>query len=198
MATRKLKYSILGLINRSPMSGYDLRKYFVESLSHFWNAEFNQIYTELRRLQEEGLVEFDTVKAGEKLEKKVYRITEAGHKDFMDWLFLDEPLPPQRADSFRLRVYFSENLSVEELEKLFNAQCIRHWAVLLELEDSLYSIMRAEEMDLTQYSEHLLIEGGILREEAYIRWLHQCAERMDFTLDDSRYAKMRHARTESA
>ena len=44
---RTLKYAILGLLNREPMTGYDIAKEFSKDLGEFWNAKHSQIYPEL-------------------------------------------------------------------------------------------------------------------------------------------------------
>ena len=73
---RTLKYAILGLINRKPMTGYDItREFNSNNLANFWYAKHSQVYPELGRLMEEKLVTCEVVIQGEKLEKKLYSIT---------------------------------------------------------------------------------------------------------------------------
>ena len=73
---RNLKYAILGLVNREPMTGYDIKKAFEgRALTSFWHAEHSQIYPELKKLVEEGMLTYDTDIRGEKMEKKLYTIT---------------------------------------------------------------------------------------------------------------------------
>ena len=48
---RTLKYAILGLINRKPMTGYDItREFNSNNLANFWYAKHSQVYPELGRL----------------------------------------------------------------------------------------------------------------------------------------------------
>ncbi len=47
---RTLKYAILGLLNRNPMTGYDIVKEFNFQLAEFWNAKHSQIYPELKKI----------------------------------------------------------------------------------------------------------------------------------------------------
>ena len=77
---RTLKYVILGLLMRHPMSGYDITKEFQNGLTEFWDAKHSQIYPELRRLYDEGLITYEVQISGEALEKKVYSITEQGRQ----------------------------------------------------------------------------------------------------------------------
>ena len=81
---RTLKYAILGLINREPMTGYDItREFNNNNLANFWYAKHSQVYPELSRLMEEKLVTCEVVIQGEKLEKKLYSITEAGKEQLV-------------------------------------------------------------------------------------------------------------------
>ena len=119
---RTLKYAILGLLMQSPMTGYDISKAFGVGLGSFWSAKHSQIYPELKRLAEEGLIRYSTVIQGEKLEKKLYEITPSGKQDFLAWLDQDQPLDPTPKDVFRLRSYYSQWLSEEAYLELLQKQ----------------------------------------------------------------------------
>ncbi len=45
-----LKHAILGFLELSPFSGYDLKKAFDGSVQHFWPADQAQIYRTLNQL----------------------------------------------------------------------------------------------------------------------------------------------------
>ena len=52
---RTLKYAILGLIRRGPVTGYDIaREFRSQALSNFWHAKHSQIYPELKKLLEKA------------------------------------------------------------------------------------------------------------------------------------------------
>lgn len=120
---RTLKYAILGLINRDPMTGYDLTREFNSNhLANFWYAKHSQVYPELSRLMEEELVTCEVVIQGEKMEKKLYSITEKGRQELLHWLMEDDPLGPTPKDVFRLRMYFSDFMSKEELHEHLSRQ----------------------------------------------------------------------------
>ena len=52
-----LKHAILGFLSFKPLSGYDLKKAFDNSVRHFWPANQSQIYRTLSQMTDEGLVE---------------------------------------------------------------------------------------------------------------------------------------------
>ena len=52
-----LKYALLGSLADQPRTGYELLKHFEQSLAYAWPASHSQIYPELARLLEDGLIE---------------------------------------------------------------------------------------------------------------------------------------------
>ena len=51
-----LRYAILGLLSAEPMSGYDLAKWMDRGLGNIWSAHASQIYPELARMVEAGVI----------------------------------------------------------------------------------------------------------------------------------------------
>ena len=70
-----LEYAILGFLNYRPLSGYDLKKVFDNSVRHFWPADQSQIYRTLAKLAEQGHVEQEIVRGLDRPDRKEYRIT---------------------------------------------------------------------------------------------------------------------------
>lgn len=173
---RELKYAILGLVKRKPVTGYDITKYFSDMLSKFWEAKHSQIYPELKRLVDEGLVEYAVTIQGEKLEKKLYTITEAGSEELISWLNTDEALSPVPKDAFRLRMYFGENLSAPELMDLLSRQIEKLETRVHSLETRMAELGEVPQTWTPVLSEHLLMRGGISRDKAYIDWIKECIE----------------------
>ena len=73
-----LKFGILGLLATRPMSGYDLKGTFDQSVSYVWNASGSQIYSALRELERNGYVQAELVVQESRPNKKIYSITPAG------------------------------------------------------------------------------------------------------------------------
>lgn len=122
-----LRYGILGLLNYGGMTGYDINKYFRESVGFFWNAQQSQIYRELTALERDGLVEYELVVQSGKPNKKLYRINSAGRESLIEWL------SDQKIDEFfitrntlLLKLFFSSrvpiNRTIEMLSK-YKARC---------------------------------------------------------------------------
>jgi DNA-binding PadR family transcriptional regulator len=86
-------YVILGMISREPRSGYEIKALVDNSTRFFWAASYGQIYPELKRLAEAGLVKGVDSPRGER-PRTVYAITAAGMEELKDWL----RLPPETAE----------------------------------------------------------------------------------------------------
>lgn len=182
---RNLKYAILGLLSQHSMTGYELMQKFEESLSEFWSAKHSQIYPELKRLTDEGAVEYEVQIAGTVLEKKVYTLTENGRKDFAEWLKRDEPMQETPKDVFRLRLFFASELEPEVREKLIESQLAQHRDRLLQLKQNQKKFDGMPENHTSEFSDYLILLGAVMREETHCRWLETCLELCNNTLCDA-------------
>lgn len=97
-----LRHALLGLLSDRPASGYDLLKLFDTSLATVWPATQSQIYTELTKLADAGLI---TVAAEGPRGRKEYALTEQGMAELRHWLTETAPQRNTRSDIL-LRVFF--------------------------------------------------------------------------------------------
>ncbi|RQW65097.1 PadR family transcriptional regulator [Vibrio viridaestus] len=171
---RVLKYAILGLLNRHPMTGYDINKEFNYELAEFWHAKHSQIYTELKKLHEEGLVTFDIEISGDILEKKQYSITDEGRDDLIRWLHKDELIGKTAKDVFRVRMYFSNFLDVESRIKLLESQKMQHTKRMNTLMKTSEQYPDVPPVDSDRFGDFIILEGAIMREQHIIKWLEKC------------------------
>lgn len=171
---RTLKYAILGLVNRKPMTGYDIGKEFNFQLAEFWNAKLSQIYPELKKLLDEKLLVFDIEISGDILEKKVYNITEKGRIELLKWLNKDEPMEQTPKNVFRLRMYFSNNLELNTRIYLLEQQLLSHRDRLSFLYQQKEPYDTVPPIDSPYFGDYLVLDGAIIREEGAIKWLENC------------------------
>jgi DNA-binding PadR family transcriptional regulator len=101
-------------------------------LGWFWSASHSQIYPELKRLEEAGLVEGALTTVGEKLEKRVYSITDAGLDSLTSFLTASPHYPPNR-DPERIQLIFSDLASVENVRRHLMAH-LRHYTQRRDVE----------------------------------------------------------------
>ena len=97
-----LRHALLGLLADRPMSGYELAQRFEASVGSTWSAGHSQIYPELAKLADEGLV---TAGAPGPRGRKSYAITEDGRDAVRAWLAETDPDRTVR-DEAALRTFF--------------------------------------------------------------------------------------------
>jgi DNA-binding PadR family transcriptional regulator len=76
-----LKYAVLAALLEGEASGYELSKVFDVSLANFWPATPQQLYRELERLAQDGLIEARVVQQERRPNKRMFTLTEAGRGD---------------------------------------------------------------------------------------------------------------------
>ena len=107
-----LRHALLGLLREHPASGYDLMQIFKLSLGNTWPATQGQIYPELGKLADAGLL---SVSEQGSRGRKEYALTEAGLAELRRWLLETEPELHPRSESL-LRIFLLGGLSREESE----------------------------------------------------------------------------------
>ena len=113
-----LAHAILGFLEYQPMSGYDLKKFFDQSITHFWSATQSHIYKALEKLEEDGMVESKIIPQEGRPNRKQYEITGAGKAELRQWV--STPLPIEGArEAWLIQVFFAHNLGNEEITNLF-------------------------------------------------------------------------------
>lgn len=91
-----LRHALLGLLAVQPATGYELAQKFDASLGTAWHASHSQIYPELARLAEAGMVE--VVGEGAR-NSRTYAVTDAGHDEIRTWLIESEANRSQRNET---------------------------------------------------------------------------------------------------
>lgn len=91
-----LRHAVLGLLSWQPMTGYELAGKFDISLGNAWHASHSQIYPELGKLEDAGMVE---VVARGARNSKTYGVTDEGRAELRRWLVEVEPSRQQRNES---------------------------------------------------------------------------------------------------
>jgi PadR family transcriptional regulator AphA len=91
-----LRHALIGLLAVQPATGYELAQKFDVSLGTAWHASHSQIYPELARLLEAGLIE--VVGEGAR-NSRTYAVTEAGRDELRRWLLEGEANRNQRNET---------------------------------------------------------------------------------------------------
>jgi DNA-binding PadR family transcriptional regulator len=96
-----LRYAALGLLAQQPGSGYDLLKRFENSMANVWPATQSQLYGELNKLADGGLIEVSDIGPRG---RKEYRVTKAGREDLLRWMTAADDDPTYRSSGL-LRIF---------------------------------------------------------------------------------------------
>jgi PadR family transcriptional regulator, regulatory protein AphA len=100
---------ILGMLSLGSRSGYEIKQVVDKSTRHFWAASYGQIYPELKRLEDQGLVRGRPEPSGARA-RTAYELTEAGQAALRDWLASDDELVYEVRDEGLLKLFFSDAL----------------------------------------------------------------------------------------
>ncbi len=164
-----LRHALLGLLADHPASGYDLLKRFDTSLAFVWPATQSQLYGELKRLADAGLIEAAATGPRRRTD---YAITEAGRAELAHWLTEVEPEHSRRNDAL-LRVFFLWTVdparAVEYLER--EARLYRQFG------EALRQVADTVAWDESGFDRcaRLALENGLRVSEANAAWAEWAA-----------------------
>ncbi|MFD9629137.1 PadR family transcriptional regulator [Streptomyces violascens] len=167
-----LRHAVLGLLTNRPASGYDLMKLFETSLAHVWPATQSQVYGELGKLADSGLVE---VSAEGPRGRKEYAITESGRSELHRWLTEVEPVRTRRSDSL-LRVFFLGELTRVEAKAYLLTEAERSAQQLAGLKEAESAIDWGD--DPISVHGRLALEYGKRLSAMHEEWARWAAEQL--------------------
>ena len=127
-------YVILGILGLGPHSGYDIKQLADMSTRHFWAISYGQIYPELKRLKEEGLIQAEDAPRGTR-QRTLYHLTEAGREALRGWASDPAIQNLEIRDEMLLKLFFADAMSSEETLRHLEAMRRRHQDLASGLRD---------------------------------------------------------------
>ncbi|AQR95622.1 PadR family transcriptional regulator [Clostridium saccharoperbutylacetonicum] len=175
-----LEYAMLGFLQITPLSGYDMKKMFHASVRHFWAADQSQIYRTLARLTNYELIWSETVIQDGRPNSKVYHITEKGKEEFSKWL-TSSITPVEPRISWLIQVFFSGGLSDEEFIRMMEGVASKIRCLMKEFErdaskDELIPDNKESKRDL--FFHKLTFDYGMTMNKSIINWIEETIERV--------------------
>lgn len=175
-----LEYAILGFLEGHAMSGYDLKRLFDTSVSHFWPADQSQIYRTLATLAERGWVQQEVIAQADRPDRKVYHITPDGRAHLRQWLGRELPLGPTRSASM-IQVFFAAKLADEEVVAMLE-RVAEHMRAGLAMYDDIPRQID-DYRDYTQSPREfffwmLTLDIGRMTAQANLDWIEQTIARI--------------------
>jgi len=122
-------WAVLGILSFGrELTGYDIKNWS-DAILHFfyWSPATSQIYTELRRLEDLGLVSSRTVARDEVRDKTVYAITPIGTEALRSWQATVDAEAPVLKHGVLLRIWLGHLAEPDRLRE----QLAEHHARLL-------------------------------------------------------------------
>lgn len=174
-----LRFAVLTLLDIEPGSGYDLKRRFERSISHFWSASHQQMYRELHKLHGEGLLDCTEQPQEGRPDKKVYRLTEPGRRALAEWA--SKPAAVQKIrDPFLIQLFAGHHLSPEQMCTELERHLSEHRELLITYEaqnQRFYSRPAEQQQRLWLAHQPLLL--GIETEKTWIRWAEKLLQRLE-------------------
>jgi PadR family transcriptional regulator AphA len=169
-------YVILGMVSREPRSGYEIKALVDDTTRFFWAASYGQIYPELKRLSEAGLVEGSDVPRGER-KRTVYAITRDGRRELKDWL-RQPPQTVEMREEGLLKLFFAGVLPPEQAAETLRS--MREYRLGIAARLRAMEPGAEEKLEQDEPFPLMVLQGGIEFNEWFADW----CERMEARLLD--------------
>lgn len=170
-----LRYVLLALLSKKPNSGYGLGRLLQRQLGHLWDARLQQIYSELAKLQSDGLVDAEEIELPNRPSKKIYSLTQDGQETLDGWLTA-RSAPHSSKDEVLVRLYCLERIPQDVLARRLQEQHDEYEAEVVDLRNRLTQVPRT---DPKEAGLLLTLEAALSRAEAQVTWYEKALSRLE-------------------
>jgi DNA-binding PadR family transcriptional regulator len=168
LSSMTVPLTLLGLLEREPSHGYDLKRSYDSYFGRDKPLPFGQVYATLARLARDGKVTGGEAEPGAGPDRKRYAITELGAREFDSWLATPiEPEPHLQTVLFA-KVVLALMLG-RPAEAYLDAQRAAHLRRMHEL---------TELKRVVGLMDALLADHGLFHLEADLRWIDVTSARL--------------------
>jgi DNA-binding PadR family transcriptional regulator len=172
-----LRHAVLAVLLDGEASGYELAKRFDASVANFWHALPQQLYAELRRLEEQRLVSGRAVRQQARPDKRVFTITPAGQDELRR--FAAEPTKPGALkEDLAVKVYAAGVVDHDVLAAALDERAAHAAAKLERYQRQADALAEPDGADL---GPSLTLARGIAYERENVTWCTWAAERLRAT-----------------
>ncbi|HLI55512.1 MAG TPA: PadR family transcriptional regulator [Actinomycetota bacterium] len=160
--------ALLGLLEREPSHGYDLKREYDSYFGRGKPLPFGQVYSTLARLARDGKIVAGDTEPGSGPDRKRYAITEDGRREVEAWLA--EPIEPEPHLQTVLFIKVVLSLMLErDAQGYLDKQRAAHLSRMREL---------TELKRTGGVIEALLADHGLYHLEADLRWIETTSARL--------------------
>jgi DNA-binding PadR family transcriptional regulator len=178
-----LRHAVLAALLEGEASGYQLSKRFDVSVANFWSATPQQLYRELERLEEAGLLRGRVVEQRRRPNKRVFTLTAAGRQELH--AFIARPARPTAIrDDLLVQLQAADDDDRDAIREAL-AERLNHARDKLALYDRLRDGLldgrseRTHLHDAERVGPYLTLMGGRMYEQQNIRWCTAVLEVLD-------------------
>ena len=176
MELSKTAYVVLGMLRLGKRTGYEIKSYVDMSTRFFWAASYGQIYPELKRLEELGLVKGEPQDEGGR-QRRAYSLTPTGEQELRSWIASGGPLHFELRHEGVLRFFFADAASLEEQIDLLRAIRAEHE----QIRDQLHAMHPRTEAGSKESGNRfplMTLEFGIAYSEFISGWCEGVEEQL--------------------
>jgi len=175
-----LRYILLGVLAENSNHGYALKKLILHRLGHFRNINEGQLYTELAKMEKEGLTEREVEVPDKGPARKRIHITPKGRQAFQDWMLSDQYEDNgvlydfMQGYPFLTKLSFFDYLDPEEARKKIDQQI-----ALVQRKKEAYETItpQMKERGADRFRIRIL-EFGTREQEHRIQWLESLKDEL--------------------
>ncbi len=175
-----LKHILLGVLQR-PKSGYDVKQMFDHVFSNFWAAKLSQIYPQLKKLTDEGLLTVQETPSDKGPNKKIYQTTAAGKLALIAWL-TDGPMIHTEKLAYLAQTYFLGSLDNDQQRLKFLQDLLmrmREWhqaLVSIQVQTKLRYPNYPHDLSEEEFYPNLTLMLGVKKVGANVEWVEESIE----------------------
>ncbi|ROP33975.1 PadR family transcriptional regulator [Couchioplanes caeruleus] len=169
LAGMSVPLTFLGLLERHPSHGYDLKRDYDAFFARGKPLPFGQVYSTLSRLSRDGKVVISDVEPGDGPDRKRYVITDLGATEVEQWL--TQPVEPE---PHLQSVLFTKVVLALMLDRPADEYLDTQRRAHVQRMRELTTVKRAGGL-----IDALLADHGLYHLEADLRWIEMTGARLD-------------------
>ena len=179
-----LKFVLLGFLNYTPMTGYELEGWIKASTGNFWHAELSQIYKTLKQLEKSEEVKSHIEPQESRPDRRVYTITKSGKANLEQWLSTPILEEVDKKDPLLLKLFFASPtdrptiITQLRIQLRLHQQKLEHYRQQSPTEILNFAADHPELLSNAPLWEATRRHGE-LYEEMYIRWIEETLQQFE-------------------
>jgi len=168
MELSKTSYVILGMLRLGRRTGYEIKSLVDVSTRHFWAASYGQIYPELKRLEDSGMITGEAEAQGGR-QRRAFTLTPLGEEALEAWIASGGSLHIELRHEGMLRFFFADATGQDEQVELLNTIRREHEAVREQLTD-IRGGAEAAHIERGERFPLMTVDFGIAYQDFIVNW----------------------------